>query len=178
MTDQEIYLGAAAGEKNALRELFVSTRDQVVHVCALYLEGDEHLQSAVVGTYGRAFQLLAQGPSPALPLQSWVGILATRECFTVLQSLRKDYDRQTVMLETLAGSIPTLVEISSDPKERVNFMIRGDIEEIPEKQREVLAMSELEGLHPLAMSKRLGCSWAVAVKSLMQARQGLTKRVK
>ena len=82
------------------------------------------------------------------------------------------------MLEDLSGNISTLVEISADPKERVNFMIRGDIDDIPEQHRQVLAMSELEGLHFLELAKRMGCSWAMAMSRLIQARQALSKRVK
>jgi DNA-directed RNA polymerase specialized sigma24 family protein len=178
MTDEEIIQGSVKGNDSALQELFVSTREHVWQVCSLFLEGDEKLPSAVVGTYARAFHMLGQGHAPELPVKDWLGALATRECLPILQRLRQDYDQQTRMLESLSGSIPTLVEISEDPKERVNFMIRGDIDDIPEQHREVLAMSELEGLHPLALAKRRGSSWAAAMISLIQARQALAKQVK
>lgn len=178
MTEQEIIQGASAGEAGALRECYVSTREEVERVCALFLPGDGQLPSAVVGAYGRAFHLLGQGRRPEPPLKDWLGALASQECFSILLKLRRGYDEQTKSLEALAGSIPTLVEISSDPKERVNFMIRGDIDDIPERHRDVLAMSELEGLHLLALAKRLGGSWTAALDSLMQARQALAQRVK
>ncbi|HTB22315.1 MAG TPA: hypothetical protein VK914_06390 [bacterium] len=178
MTDEEIFIGAADGREIALRELFVSTREQVAQVCASLLDGDAGLPSAVVGTYARAYHTLGQGHAPELPLKDWLSVLAARECFQVLQGLRRDYDQQNLILEALAGSIPTLVEISQDPKERVNFMIRGDIDEIPEEQRRILGLAELEGLRPPALAKRLGCSWAAAMRRLMDARQALAKQVK
>jgi DNA-directed RNA polymerase specialized sigma24 family protein len=178
MTDEEICLGAADGKEIALRELFNSTREQVGRVCASLLDGDAGLPAAVVGTYARAYHTLGQGHAPELPLKDWMSVLAARECFQVLQGLRRDYDQQNLVLESLAGSIPTLVEISQDPKERVNFMIRGDIDEIPEQQRLVLSLVELEGLRPLALAKRLGCTWAAAMGRLMEARQALAKQVK
>jgi DNA-directed RNA polymerase specialized sigma24 family protein len=178
MTDEEIFLGSAKGDEDALRELFASTWDHVGQVCALFLEGDEKLPSAVVGTYARAYHALGLGLAPELPLKTWLSVLATRECFPILQRLRQDYEHQTRTLESLSGSIPTLVEISDDPKERVNFMIRGDIDDIPEQHRDVLAMSELEGLHPLALAKRRGHSWTAAMNSLIQARHALAKQVK
>jgi DNA-directed RNA polymerase specialized sigma24 family protein len=178
MTDEEIFLGSVKGDEDALRELFASTWDHVAQVCGLFLEGDEKLPSAVVGTYARAYHVLGQGQAPELPLKTWLSVLATRECFPILQRLRQDYEQQTRTLESLSGSIPTLVEISDDPKERVNFMIRGDIDDIPEQHRDVLAMSELEGLHPLALAKRRGHSWTAAMNSLIQARHALAKQVK
>lgn len=178
MSDDEIYAGAIRGEESALRELVSGTREHVERVCAFFLGEDESLPGAVVGTYGRALNHLSRGEQPGLPLKSWLTILATQECFPVMQRLRQDYDAQSKALEELAGRIPTLVEITNDPKERVNFMIRGDIDEIPEQHRQVLTLSEIEGLHFLDLAKRLSCSWAMAVNRLIQARHALAKRVK
>jgi DNA-directed RNA polymerase specialized sigma24 family protein len=178
MTDEEIYSGASIGDEDAMRELCDSTREHVERVCAFFLGEDESLPAAVVGTYGRALNVLGQGQIPEIPLRSWLSILATQECFPHLEKLRQEYDQQTKTLEDVSGNISTLVEISSDPKERVNFMIRGDIDDIPEQHRQVLAMSELEGLHFLELAKRMGCSWAKAMGRLIQARQALYKRVK
>jgi DNA-directed RNA polymerase specialized sigma24 family protein len=179
MTDEEIFSGTAKGDENALRELFQSTREHVERVCAFFLGDDDRFPQAVVGTYRRALDVLApEAPAPEIPLRSWLSILATQECFVAMEELRREYDQQTKMLEDISGNISTLVEISSDPKERVNFMIRGDIDDIPEQHRQVLAMSELEGLHFLELAKRMGCSWAKAMGRLIQARQALAKRVK
>lgn len=178
MSDDEIYQGSIEGDESALRELISSSREHVERVCAFFLGEDESYTAAVVGTYGRALNALSKGPKPGMPLKSWLSILATQECFHSLERLRNEYDQQSKMLEELAGQIPTLVEISADAKERVNFMIRGDIDEIPDQHKQVLTLSELEGLHFLDMAKRLSCSWAMAVNRLLLARQALAKRVK
>lgn len=177
-SDDEIYQGAIEGDESALRELISSTREHVERVCAFFLGEDESLGGAIVGAYSRALNQLAKSGKPGVPLKSWLAILATQECYAVLERLRHEYDQQTQMLEDLAGKIPTLVEISADPKERVNFMIRGDIDEIPDQHKQVLTLSELEGLHILDLAKRLSCSWAMAVNRLLLARQALAKRVK
>jgi len=119
MTDEEIYSGTSRGDETALRELFVSTREHVERVCAFFLGEDDRLPMAVVGTYDRALEILApEAPAPEIPLRSWLSILATQECFQVMEEIRRDYDRQTKALEDISGNISTLVEISSDPKER------------------------------------------------------------
>lgn len=178
MTDEEIFQGSIEGDESALHELVASSRDHVERACAFYLGGDESLPGAVVGTYNRALNSLAKVGAPSVPLKSWLSILATQECFPTLARLRADYDQQTRQLEDMAGKIPTLVEISADAHERVNFMIRGDIEDIPDQHRQVLGMAELEGLHMLALAKRLGCSWAVAMNRLIAARNALARRVR
>lgn len=178
MSDEEIYQGAIEGDEAALRELVSAGREHVERVCAFFLGEDESMAGAVVGTFGRALNQLAKTGKPELPLKSWLSILATQECYGVLERLRREYDQQTRELEALASKIPTLVEISEDPKERVNFMIRGDIEEIPDQHKQVLALSELEGLHFLDLAKRLSCSWAMALNRLLLARQALAKQVK
>ena len=178
MSDDEIFQGAIDGDESALRELCDSTREHVERVCAFFLGEDEALPGAVVGTYSRALNALSKGAKPSVPLKSWLSILATQECFPTLVRLRQEYDQQTKDLEDLSGKIPTLVEISPDAKERVNFMIRGDIDDIPDQHRQVLSMSELEGLHFLDLAKRMSCSWATAMNRLMHARHALQKRVK
>lgn len=178
MSDDEIYQGAIEGDENALRELVSSGREHVERVCAFFLGEDESMAGAVVGTFGRALNHLSKAEKPGVPLKSWLSILATQECFHVLERLRAEYDEQSKALEDLAGKIPTLVEITADAKERVNFMIRGDIDEIPDQHKQVLTLSELEGLHLLDLAKRLSCSWAMALNRLLMARQALAKRVK
>jgi|GEM_PF-2541616 RNA polymerase sigma-70 factor (ECF subfamily) len=178
MTDEEIFQGAIDGDESALQELVSSTREHVERVCAFFLGGDDSLPGAVVGTYSRALNSLGKQGPPSIPLKSWLSILATQECFPTLARLRGDYDQQSRQLEDLAGKIPTLVEISSDAHERVNFMIRGDIEDIPDQHRQVLSMAELEGLHMLELAKRLGCSWAVAMNRVISARHALSRRVR
>lgn len=178
MTDEEIFQGSIEGDESALHELVASSREHVERVCAFYLGGDESLPGAVVGTYNRALNSLAKAGAPSVPLRSWLSILATQECFPTLARLRADYDQQTRQLEDMAGKIPTLVEISTDARERVNFMIRGDIEDIPDQHRQVLGMAELEGLHMLELAKRLGCSWAVAMNRVIAARNALSRRVR
>jgi DNA-directed RNA polymerase specialized sigma24 family protein len=178
MSDDEIYQGSIEGDDDALHALVSSTREHVERVCAFFLAEDDALPGAIVGAYSRALVALGKGQKPDLPVKSWMSILATQECFSTLVRLRSEYDAQTKQLEDMAGKIPTLVEITNDPKERVNFMIRGDIEDIPESHRLVLAMSELEGVHFLELSKRLSCSWATGISKLIGARQALAKRVK
>ena len=178
MTDDEIYTGALNGDPTALAEFFGSTREHVERTCSFFLGDEEALSNAMVGTYSRALNVLGKGQKPGLPLKSWLSILATQECFPTLARLRADYDAQSLSLEELAGKITTLVEITSDPKERVNFMIRGDIEDIGDQHRQVLSMSELEGLHFLDLAKRMGCSWTLALTRLIAARSALGKRVK
>lgn len=178
MTDAEITAGVRKGDAGAMRELFGATRDRVERTCLLFLEGDASLEPAAAGAYARAFELLAGGVAPGLPLADWLSALAARECLGALAALRRDFDAQTRSLEALAASIPTLVEITPEPAERVNFMVRGEMEELPPGPRAVLAAVELEGMDLSAFARRTGWPWAVALRCLMDARTVLAQRVK
>ena len=178
MTETEIFKGAAAGDAGALREWVALGLPRVRAVCELLLGGDEALPEAVAGTFRRALGELKDGAQPEGELPVWWALQAGRECYAVLRGLRRAYDAQTQGLENLAASIPTLVEITPDATERVNFMIRGDLEDLPKAHSEVLAMSELEGLPWGTLAKRLGCSWAEAVRRLTAARGALADKVR
>lgn len=178
MSDEEIYEGVAKGDRSALEAFYSETKEHVQRVVSFFLGEDESMPAVVVGVYGRGLSILGAGKIPSKPLKDWLSALAAQECFAVLAKLRADYDQQTKTLEDMAGKIPTLVEITNDAKERVNFMIRGDIEDIPDIHRQILAMSELEGLHFLELAKRLSCSWSTVLNRLMAARNSLAKRVK
>ena len=178
MTDEEIYQGCIDGERAALDALVSDTREHVERVCAFFLADDEAFPGAVVGAYTRALAHLGKGQKPDVPVKSWLSILATQECFSHLEKLRTDYNAQSKDLEDLSSKIPALLEIATEAKERVGFMIRGDIDEIPDQHKQVLTMSEIDGLHFLELSKRLSCSWSTTLNRLVAARHALAKRVK
>jgi len=78
----------------------------------------------------------------------------------------------------MANQVPVLQEITNDSRERLSFMVRGEIEDMPDPHKEFLNMSELQGLSFLEIAKRLGQSWSMVVTKLFTARQILGKRVK
>lgn len=178
MEDEEIYQGLLSGNREAFDEFYALTRETVEKVCAYFLGEDEAMVSAAVAAYTKAFHKISQKEKPDLPPKSWMSVLAVQECFPHLMQYRGDYDRQTTQLEQMANQVPVLQEITTDSRERLSFMIRGEVEDMPDPHKEFLNLSELQGLSFLEISKRLSRSWATVVTKLFSARQILGKRVK
>jgi DNA-directed RNA polymerase specialized sigma24 family protein len=178
VTDEELIQGLVDGNKEALDEFYASTKETVEKVCASFLGEDKAMVPAALGAYTRAFHLISQKHKPELPPKAWMSVLAAQECFPHLLQYRKDYDAQTKQMEETANKVPVLQEISGDSKERLGFMVRGEVEDMPDPHKEFLNLSELQGLSFLEIAKRLNQSWAMVVTKLFTARQILTKRVK
>jgi len=178
LTDDEIIEGLLAGDREAFDEFYASTKETVERTCAYFLGEDPAMVPAAVAAYTKAFHLVSQKHKPDLPPKAWMSVLAVQECFPHLLQYRQDYDAQTQQMELMANQVPVLQEITNDSRERLSFMVRGEIEDMPDPHKEFLNMSELQGLSFLEIAKRLGQSWSMVVTKLFTARQILGKRVK
>lgn len=178
MDDNELYQGLLDGDRQAFDEFYSGTRETVEKVCAYFLGEDQAMVTAAVAAYTRAFHQITQKIKPELPPKSWMSVLAVQECFPHMLQYRQDYDLQTSQMEQMANQVPVLQEITNDSRERLSFMVRGEVEDMPDPHKEFLSMSELQGLSFLEIAKRLGQSWSTVVTKLFTARQILGKRVK
>ena len=178
MEDDELMNGMLRGNKEAFDEFYATTRETVEKVCSYFLGEDPAMLHAAVAAYTRAFHLISQKKKPDLPPRAWMSVLATQECFPIMMRYREDYDAQTLQLEAMANKVPVLQEITTDSRERLSFMVRGEVEDLSDPHREFLSLSELQGLSFLEISTRLSASWSRVVTGLFTARQLLGKRVK
>jgi DNA-directed RNA polymerase specialized sigma24 family protein len=178
LTDDEIIQGLLDGKREAFDEFYAGTKETVEKVCAYFLGEDQAMVAAAVSAYAKAFQQISQKQKPELPPKAWMSVLAVQECFPHMLQYRQDYDLQTTQMEQMANQVPVLQEITNDSRERLSFMVRGEIEDMPDPHKEFLNMSELQGLSFLEIAKRLGQSWSMVVTKLFTARQILGKRVK
>jgi DNA-directed RNA polymerase specialized sigma24 family protein len=178
MTDDEILQGMMDGDREAFDAFYAETKETVEKVCAYFLGDDQAMVGAAVGAYTRAIHQISQKHKPDMPPKAWMSVLAVQECFPHMLQYRQDYDRQSAQMEQMANQVPVLQEITSDSRERLSFMVRGEVEDMPDPHKEFLNMSELQGLSFLEIAKRLGQSWSNVVTKLFLARQILSKRVK
>jgi DNA-directed RNA polymerase specialized sigma24 family protein len=178
MTDDEFISGIQAGNGEVMRQFYAEHKEVVERGCAFFLGEDPELVDAIAGTFKACFEQISAKGAPGLPLKVWASIRAVERCFPVMQRRRQDFEQQNRDLEILASKVPVLQEITSDEKERVNFMVRGEIDDMPEPHKQVLMLYELEGLHFLDIAKRLGCAWVTVVIRLYKAREALAEKVK
>lgn len=173
MDQEELISGLLEGRSDAMLGLYQAHKEAVDKACAFLLGDEMEAPKAVAQTFrAAALQFKTKG-LPAMPLEPWLTSLAALECYKVLRQARQDFESQTQKLELLANRIPVLLEITPDSRERVNFMVRAELDDIPEPHRQILSMNELEGLNLLEMSKRLQCAWLTTLKRLFRAREVL-----
>lgn len=170
--------GMLEGHQDAFDAFYADTKETVEKTCSFFLGEDPAMVTAFLSAYTRAFHLIGQKHKPDTPPKAWMSVLAAQECFPVMLRFRDDYDLQTKQLEDMANKVPVLQEITNDPRERLSFMVRGEVEDMPDPHKEFLSLSELQGLSFLEISKRLSSSWSTVVTKLYTARQILGKRVK
>jgi DNA-directed RNA polymerase specialized sigma24 family protein len=135
------------------------------------------MKEAIPATFRGAFEAIMAKGKPDLPLKPWLSILAVRYCMPVMERRRQEFLAQAKELEELARHVPVLQEITRDDRERVNFMVRGEIDDIPEPHKQILAMHEMDGLNILEMAKRLNAAWVTVLSRLYNARLALRDRV-
>ena len=170
--------GLVDGQSEAFQAFYAETRETTEKVCSYFLGEDPSMVGAAVGAYTKAFHQIAQKHLPSMPPKEWMALLCVQECFPHLLQYRRDYDLQTSQMEQMANQVPVLQEITSDSRERLSFMVRGEVEDMPDPHKEFLNLSELQGLSFLEIAKRLGQSWSTVITKLFAARQILAKRVK
>jgi len=178
MNDDELVAGIRAGDATAFRGLYADHKATVERSCAFFLGDDPGMKEAVAGTFKGAYAEIAVKGKPDLPLKPWLSILAVRYCMPVMERRRLEYLAQARELEELSRRVPVLQEITRDDRERVNFMVRGEIDDIPEPHKQILAMHEMDGLSILEMAKRLNAAWVTVLSRLYNARLALRDRVK
>ncbi len=178
MTDDEMVAGILNGDKAAFSECYSSHKQGVERSASFFLGDDPELPEAVGDTFRAALREIQSRGKPDLPLGPWLSILAVRRCLPVMARRRRQLEEQTRNLESLAGKVQVLREITADEKERVNFMVRGEIDEIPEPHHQIMTLYELEGLNLLEMAKRLSCAWVTLINRLYSAREVLAEKVK
>jgi RNA polymerase sigma factor (sigma-70 family) len=178
MTDEEYVSGIKAGNNEIMRQFYADHKETVERSCAFFLGDDPELTDAIADTFKSCFEKVVSKGAPDLPLKVWVSIRAVERCFPVMRRRRQDFEAQSRDLEALANKVPVLQEITTDEKERVNFMVRGEIDDMPEPHKQILLLYELEGLHFLDIAKRLSCAWVMVVSRLYRAREALADKVK
>jgi DNA-directed RNA polymerase specialized sigma24 family protein len=178
MTDEEFIDGIQGFDASVMKAFYDTFKEPVERSCAFFLGDDQALGEVILLTFKEALEEINAKGKPDLPLKPWLSILSVRHCFTVMEKRRKEFEVQGKSLEALARRVPVLQEITTDDRERVNFMVRGEIDDIPEPHKQILAMYEMDGLNLLELAKRLSAAWVTALSRLYYARVSLEERVK
>ncbi len=177
-TDRALVLKAQAGDREAFGAL-VSRYMQQAYRTALGLVGShEDALDLSQEAFARAFRARRR-IDPDRPFYAWLYQILRRLCFNFLR------DRKTRRTR-LAEAGPWLVEEArshaEDPgraAERADLRSRltAAIEQLPEREREVLVLREFEGLRYREIADLLGIPIGTVMSRLYGARKALVTRL-
>jgi RNA polymerase sigma factor (sigma-70 family) len=164
--DRRLAERVARGDARAFDELYRRHYQQIFRYCRSILRNEEDARDALQNTMTKALGSLP-GDGRQIRLKSWLFRVAHNECIDMLRAARP--------VDALDGT-------ERDPSRSVEAEVAGrqhlrqvldDIAELPERQRSVLVMRELNDLGFEEISEAVGSSPAACRQTLYEARLAL-----
>ncbi len=178
-TEQEIISAVVGGEVEAFSELVRAHQARVRLACVVRLGSAVEADDAAQDVFVKAFKGLA-GFKAEASFETWILRIADNHCRDILRSRTT---RRTESLDALLAekgdTFEALVarsgsEAETRPYSPQDFELLGRLfAALPEDDREILALSEVEGLAYKTIAERLGCSLDAVKGRLKRARQTL-----
>ena len=178
VSERSLVLKARSGDRQAFGEL-VKRHMQRAYYAALGLTGshDDALdlsQEAFV----RAFRARAT-VDPDRPFYPWLYQIVRRLCFNFLRDRKTRGRRLEEATPWLAGEIRARAA-ASDPgrnaeRAELRALLENAIDDLPEREREVLVLKEFEGLRYREIAELLGIPIGTVMSRLYSARRNLAR---
>ena len=178
--ERALVLRARSGDRAAFGEL-VNRHMQRAYYIALGLTGshDDALDLSQEA-FARAFRARAS-LDPDRPFYAWLYQIVRRLCFNFLRdrsTRRRRLDEATPWLAQEAGARAS----QSDParnaeRAELRARVQAAIEELPEREREVLVLKEFEGLRYREIAELLGIPIGTVMSRLYYARRRLAEHL-
>ncbi len=157
MTDEQLMLECQKDALDAFNLLFHRYRKRIYNFCIRIIGDEQAAEEITLDTFVKAYR--ARGRyKPTARFSTWLYCIARNLCRDALKSRAKD----RVLSESIYKSrLPA--EVPSNPgdrlvKEELQAKVRGAVQSLPEKQREVIIMSYYEGLTYSEIAAILKCS--------------------
>ncbi len=166
LSDERLTRRAVGGDERAFATIFRRYHQSLYRFCLAILGNPEDAQDALQNTMIKVLRALP-GEEREIDLKPWLYRIAHNEAIDLLRRRREtgELDVEQIALgHGLAEGVAT--------RERLRRLLI-DLQELPQRQREVLVMRELSGLNFREISAALETSGAVARQTLYEARQSL-----
>jgi RNA polymerase sigma-70 factor (ECF subfamily) len=171
--EQALARGAAAGDPRAFADIVERYKGSVFGLCRRYLGADD-AQDLAQETFVRAF-VHRERFDPARPLKPWLLTIARNLCIDRLRSHEQRQRPESDMSVYADRSAGVEQEVAN--REQVALLKRG-LEQLPEGQREAIAMYHLDGLSYREMSDVLGVPIGTVMTWLHRGRKRLREIVR
>jgi len=166
LSDERLTRRACGGDERAFAAIFRRYHQPLYRFSLAIVGNPEDAQDALQNTMVKVMRALP-GEEREIELKPWLYRIAHNESIDLLRRRR-----ETRQLDAeLAAPGYSLAEDAAT-RERLRRLLT-DLDELPERQREVLVMRELAGLGFEEIGAALGTSDAVARQTLYEARQSL-----
>jgi RNA polymerase sigma factor (sigma-70 family) len=166
-SDERLVEHVRAGDEAAFEVLYERYAAGVLGFCRHMLGSRDEAEDAVQQAFVSAHSDMLRG-AREINFKPWLYTIARNRCLSMLRARRE----QAVELPELStAGLSESVERRSDLRELV-----GDVQRLPDDQREALVLSELGDLSHAEIADVVGCE-PVAVKGLVfRARSALMER--
>jgi RNA polymerase sigma factor (sigma-70 family) len=166
-SDERLVEHVRAGDETAFEVLYERYAAGILGFCRHMLRSQDEAEDAVQQTFVSAHRdMLRDGRE--INFRPWLYTIARNRCLSILRARR---EQASELPEISTAGLAESVQRRSDLRELV-----GDVQRLPEDQREALVLSELGDLSHAEIADVVGCD-PMAVKGLVfRARSALIER--
>jgi RNA polymerase sigma factor (sigma-70 family) len=166
LSDERLTRRAVGGDERAFAAIFQRYHQSLYRFCLTIVGNPDDAQEALQNTMTKVLRALP-GEEREIDLKPWLYRIAHNESIDLLRRRR---EARELDVEQVAPGYGLTEDVAT--RERLRRLI-ADLQELPERQREVLVMRELAGLDFEEIGSALSTSGAVARQTLYEARQSL-----
>ena len=166
LSDERLARRAVRGDERAFTAIFDRYHQRLYRYCLAIVGDVQDAQDALQNTMIKVLRALP-GEERRIELKPWLYRIAHNESIDLLRRRRETRQLDAELVAPGSG----LAEEAAT-RERLRRLL-SDLDELPERQRDVLVMRELAGLEFSDIGATLGTSPAVARQTLYEARLSL-----
>jgi RNA polymerase sigma factor (sigma-70 family) len=165
-SDRRLANRASGGDRHAIGAIFARYRQELYGFCLGILGEPEDAQDALQNTMVKVLKALP-GEEREIALRPWLYRIAHNEAVELRRTRRP-----TQGLDAHLTDGQSSVAERAEQRERLGWLLK-DLADLPDRQRAVLVMRELNGLDFAEIGAALDTSAAVVRQALYEARRNL-----
>ncbi len=166
LSDERLARSVEDGSERAFAAIYERYHQRLYRYCRSHLRDGDDAYDALQSTLANALAALQRGQRDA-PLRPWLFRIAHNETISLIR--RREPDRGS--FDAAESWVPS-AEARADERARLALLV-SDLGELPERQRDVLLMSELSGLSHKDIASALGLSIHTVAHAILAARRSL-----
>jgi RNA polymerase sigma-70 factor (ECF subfamily) len=184
MKDTELFLKFKNGDKTAFRKLVEKYQSSVINTCYRFLRNKQEAEETAQEVFLKVY-LSLESYKPQANFSTWLFKIVVNLCLNKLRDKRKkgffkkDFSNREPISED--QDVPAPKENQPDytfEQKELKKIIKEAIDSLPEKQRNVILLSQYEGFSYQEMAKILDCSVSAIESRLFRGKENLKKKLK